>query len=145
MVNAWAQDSDVASITGITVDDGTILAAQSIVENVCHRLFGIGKFRARDTEWLRKAVAYQAAWMSFQPDLFFRVQASNVSGDGQSATSRTKADVYLAPLAGKAIKNLSWMKSRSLRAQTPFMDGARAYAPLDPALADDSNLDWGPM
>lgn len=144
-LNAWATASDVVEITQVEVDDPTIMAAQNIVESVCHRRYKQVLMRKSDLEWLRKAVSYQAAWMSFQPDLFFRSGTSNTAGDGQSQTLNTKADTYLAPLAGRAIKNLTWMKSRGLRVRTPFLDGDRSVGPLDAALADDSNLPWERM
>jgi hypothetical protein len=144
-INAWANSADVSEITQVEVDDAMILAAQGIVESVCHRTYKQVLFKKTDIGWLRKAVAYQAAWMSFQPDLFFRTGTTNTSGDGISMTVATKADNYLAPLAGRAIKNLSWMRSRSVRVRTPFLDGSSSTTPLDPSLADDSNLPWDPM
>ncbi|MCA1438568.1 hypothetical protein I6F33_37555, partial [Bradyrhizobium sp. BRP20] len=69
MVDAWAQAQDVLDITGEEVDDTVIAHAQSHIEMACGRLYeDTPRMGTRDLAWLKKAVAYQAAWLPHQPD-----------------------------------------------------------------------------
>lgn len=127
---AWATLADCTSIAGsapglipgqTATPQGTLNVAQAMIEDAVNRTEAAeGSFRARDLEWLKKAVVWQAAWLPSQPGILGRVMAQSVTQDGTSAQFRSAADQTLAPLAQRAIKNLSWMGSRSLRTTTRF-------------------------
>jgi hypothetical protein len=142
VASSWASISEVADITGQTITQEQLLSAQSVIEITTNRTMAASGFiRTRDLLWLKRGVAYQAVWMASQPDLFSRTALSEVSQDGFVAKFDSKASVYLGPLAQRALKNLSWVRSRSVRMQSAFIDGDRAETAQN-ALGDDSLEMW---
>lgn len=120
MVDTWATAANVFTLTKTTVDDATVTMAQANIDLVAGRLPAdadrIGK---RDQYWLKLAVAYQAAWIPSQPDLFERLDVTSTSsGSGGHALAPTA--LRLAPLALDALKRVSWLRSRSLRVRAPY-------------------------
>lgn len=112
---AWATTSDVATLTGATVTSGDVTVAQAVVEAFVNRTQdAAAAFTARDVDTLKKAVAFQAAWIAGQPGYLSRMGATSVQQDGLSTTLTNPADMTLAPLAQRAIKNLSWMGTRTI-------------------------------
>lgn len=121
----WATLTDVttitgatpAAVTGTTTDGaGTLALAQSMVEDHVNRTEDAnGGMKARDLVALKKAVAWQCAWLPGQPGILQRVGVEGVSQDGMNAQYRSPADQLIAPMAQRALKNLSWMGTRSLR------------------------------
>lgn len=138
----WATTADVLSLTGKTVTDEQLAQANSVVEVRGGRLYSISATRigARNTEWLKRAVAYQAAWMLRQPDYFGRMDVTAISQDGRSSTLRD-GGMELAPLARVALNRCSWMRSRSMHVRSAFQDGTGAAS--DPSIDTDDD-DWGP-
>lgn len=123
-MTAWATAADCAGITSITPDDATLALAQSTVEDAVNRTPDADEsFTTRDLNWLKKAVAYQAAWIPSQPGLLARVGTTGISQDGLNATYGSRADLLLSPLAQRALKNLTWMGSRSIhvRNRDPYL------------------------
>jgi hypothetical protein len=154
---AWATLDDCEDITGsepgivpgvTTTAAGTLALAHSIVRTHVGRTEAAANaMTARDLVWLREAVCWQAAWLPGQPGLLQRVGVQGVSQDGLSAQYRSHADQLLAPLAQRALKNLSWMGTRSLRTTTR---PARGDAP-EPGLTaaswatTDPETGWEPL
>lgn len=113
---AWATVADVTTLTGTTPTDPQLAAAQAVIEVHCNRTEAAAdSFRLRDLVWLRQAVAWQAVWQAAQPGYETRQGIANASQDGASFAYRTAADQTLAPLAQRALKNCSWMGTRTLR------------------------------
>lgn len=112
----WAAALDVQQLTGKVVGDDDVLQAQAVVELLGGALVtaaGASVLSTRNLDWLRRAVAYQAAFMVEYPDYFTRMDVSVFTQDGTSAT--IKADgLVLAPLARRCIKRLSWRGMRTL-------------------------------
>ena len=105
---AWATISECTAITGVTPDAATLALAQSSVEDHVNRGPDVtDSLYARDLYWLKKAVAWQAAWLPAQHDLLTRTGVQTVTQDGMSAQFRTPADQLLSPHAQRALKNLS--------------------------------------
>lgn len=70
----------------------------------------------RDRRWLAMAEAYQAAWMAPKPGLLdHRESHTSTSADGVSVQRESPSDVYLAPLAARVLKNLSWIGARTVQ------------------------------
>lgn len=112
---AWATTSDVTTLTGATVTSGDVTLAQTVVEAYVNRTEdAAASFTARDVDTLKKAVAFQAAWLAGQPGYLTRMGATSVQQDGLSTTLTNPADMTLAPLAQRVIKNLSWMGTRTV-------------------------------
>lgn len=144
MVDAWAAAQQVTDATGVTVTDAQLAQAQATVEVFCNRIYAdTERIRARDVYWLGRAVAYQAAWLKGQYDLATRLDSSQVQQDGVVASLGEHAMV-LAPMAARALRRISWMRSRTLHVRSPFEDGSSwGVDPLSDA-SDDSQV-WRPM
>lgn len=112
----WATTDDVTDLTRVTVDDETLAMAQGVVE-----LFsGVTEtqtddFSVRDLRHLKMAVAYQASFISANPEMFGRAGVQQFAQDGISFTatnslSKQSADdvLVLSPLSRLALRRLSW-------------------------------------
>lgn len=142
----WATAADVFGLTGVGVSDQTVLQANAAVEVVAGRTYSLGSNRTgrTDTEWMRRAVSYQAAWLLEQPDAFQRMDLLNLSAGGRGATL-TPTGVVLAPMARWALRRVSWLRSRSVRIRTEFVDGGQALAPSATAEVNDELETWEPI
>lgn len=136
---AWATVGDVAAYTGKEVAQELLTQAQAQVEIAARvyssrtYLYGqtpvIGQtigLTAQDSQLLRMAVAYQAAWLAAQPGIYDRSEVTSIGQDGVSA-NYTGTGLTLSPHAKNAIKRLSWSGSRSVsignaRAQQNLVD-----------------------
>lgn len=145
----WATVSDVLTYTGLTVESAEVLRAQAIIE-----LFAgagatvegtsddaniVGGYNLR---LLKKAVAYQAGWMTEHPDVFTNVDVTNFSQDGASASQGHANAALLAPLAKRCLDRLTWNLSplkAHHRRQPWYNTGNR-----DSAVRDDE-LPWIPL
>lgn len=149
----WASVSRVQSITGSTVTEDVLAGAQGVIELYSGRTYAgssvNGSIRAKDLGWLEKAVAYQAAWMPTQPGYYGKHSVKEVSQDGAqivyagSTQANNSALIMLAPLAMRALKNVSWMRSRSIKVKAPSFKGDH------PSYGDykrnDDHPGWMPM
>lgn len=124
--NLWANVGDVKAVTGRDVSASSISQAQTQIEIITRVLSSQAylygqvpqagqsiKLGAGDSQMLKWAVAYQAAWIEAQPDLYERSDVSSISQDGVSA-SYGNTGLTLSPHAKQCIKRLSWMGSRSV-------------------------------
>jgi hypothetical protein len=144
-LGTWATTQDVLSVSGATVTDAQLLQAQNIIDLFSGRPYTTSEYvNTRDRHWLKLAVAYEAAWIPRQPDLFGRMNFSGLTQDGNTITLRDNA-ALLAPMARQALKKVSWLKSRSLHVQSPFLDGSAPLSANPSAEANDAFQDWQPM
>lgn len=114
--STWATTQDVRDLTGVTVTDAQVMMATAVIEtDGGARLVKLDdKYVSdRNLDWLRRAVAYQAAWMIAHPDYFIRMDVANLSQDGVSATFR-RDSMTLAPLAKRCLGRLSWRGTRTV-------------------------------
>jgi hypothetical protein len=139
----WGNPTDCANITGALVTDAQMAQAQNILDSVTNRTPAVsGSIAPRDLVWLKRALCYQAAWQLGQFDLFTRSDVDGVNQDGVTAKNNSRTANFLAPLAARTLKNVSWLKGKSLRMQTPFVD--RSGAATDPMI-DDTIWNWQMM
>jgi hypothetical protein len=133
----WATADDVLNITGKTVDQGVVGQAIGVIEMKAGRTVETAlRLTSASKEWLRRAVAYQAAWMAdpSNADLLARLDVTGISQDGVSATGSGADWQFVAPLARMALKRVRWRGTRSIdlvpaigdRVVGPF--GTRRYA-----------------
>jgi len=113
-VEAWATASDVLAITGQAVSGPQLAVAQGVVELHVGRTTD-AVMTVRDLSWLKRAVSWQAAWLVGQYGFLFRSTVTNVSQDGVSTSFPDLSAITLGPLCRRAINNLSWTGTRSLR------------------------------
>lgn len=148
---AWATISQVANITGISVSNGTLLDANEIIEIFAGRTTAtpLTSFKARDLEWLKKAVAWQAAWLPEQPGYKARHWIKEIIQDGTnivyvgSSEPANPAMVALAPLAARALKNVSWLSGRSIRLRPP--DAPPGGLSYEEYKSNDEHGGWRPL
>ena len=139
----WATGADVTTLTGRPADDEMIAQAQAMIELAIGRTetTGSAEMTARDLDWLRRAVAYQAVWMAGQPDLYTRLDVSMLAQDGMSTTFKGGALVY-SPLAKAALKKLSWTGGTRSIAVEPFCPPVQRRYPVGGPVVDYG--DWEP-
>lgn len=133
----WATAADVLSLTGATVTDAQLTQANAALELHAGRLYtdAVTRTGTRDIEWMRRACAYQAAWMLSQPDMFSRIDMSAMTQGGRAVGLKDHA-LVLAPNAKRALARVSWLRSRSLHVRSPFQDG------LGPAVLGGPIMDY---
>ncbi|MBA5222226.1 hypothetical protein [Streptomyces griseoaurantiacus] len=150
ILGTWASTADVEDITGVTVTEAQLRRAQSVIDMVSGRTYEIHDLlvrenRARDLRWLQQAVAYQAAWMISQPDMFTRMNVTSVNQDTSQAQMGASA-LTLAPLARRALNRVSWMGTRSVQVQRARSTG-RGVQPAGSPVYDYDGEEplWRPL
>lgn len=142
----WCTTDDVLIITGSTVTQAQLLQAGFTIDIACARAYAVDGTRigSRDLYFLSRACAWQAVWLASQPDAFNRIDALDIS-QGRSRTQLRDTAMFLSPFARKALKRVSWLKTRSLHVKSPFQDGmgVAGVNPLSSA-ADDLGP-WTPI
>lgn len=112
---------DVERLTRATVDAETIDVAAGIIELVAGRSTEVwSKLRPGDQRILKQATAYQAAWIASHPEAFTAMDVSYFQQLDQRVDLRGPDSLYLAPLAKRALKRLSWRGIRSVPLSTDF-------------------------
>lgn len=100
---------DVTTITTKVPTSDNLVIAESVIELYAGApLTDPAIFGAHDTRVLRKAIAFQAVWLSGQVEYTSRSAVSSQSADGASVSAANQAQMTLAPLAALALRQLSW-------------------------------------
>ncbi|NDB90868.1 MAG: hypothetical protein EB166_08685, partial [Thaumarchaeota archaeon] len=108
--------TQVKTITGKIVNAGLVERAQYAIEAY------VGKFEAdiedtRDLEILKRATAYQAAYMLNNEDVVFEQMAVSTTGQNDAYTTFKPGDKtapFIAPMAIMMCDKLSFMRARSV-------------------------------
>lgn len=108
--------TQVKTITGKTVNAGLVERAQYAIEAY------VGKFEAdvedtRDIEILKRATAYQAAYMLNNEDIVYEQMAVSTTMQNDASTtfkSGDKVSPFIAPMAVMMCDKLSFMRARSV-------------------------------
>lgn len=115
---AWALSTDVEATVGRGVDASVLAQANNQITVFANRTPDAADgMAARDLYWLKAAACWQAAWLDQQPAVDGRSAHTSLSTDGQSVTQDAEYQIVLAPLAARALRNLSWKSSRSVDVQ----------------------------
>lgn len=112
----FATTTEVKTITGKIVDAALVARAQYVIEAY------VGKFEAevtdtKDDEILKRAVAYQAAYMLNNEDIVYEQMAVSTTGQSDAYTTFKQGDnvsPFIAPMAVMICSKLSFMRSRSI-------------------------------
>jgi hypothetical protein len=143
MVNAWAGAQDVINATGVSVTDQQLAQAQAAIEVFSNRIYAdTDRMRTRDLHWLGQAVAYQAAWIAGQFGLETRLDATQIQQDQVSSTL-TGDGLVLAPMAARALRKVSWMRSRTVHIRSA-VEGAGPLVGNPLSDGSDDSLVWAP-
>lgn len=113
----FANVSDTKTITGKNVDEPLIQRAQFVIEAY------VGKMEsevsdANDLEILKRATAYQAAYMLNNEDIVFEQMMVSTTGINDSYTTFKQDDEFspfVAPMARITCKRLSFLRGRSVK------------------------------
>jgi hypothetical protein len=148
----WASVAETLSYTSITVSSTTLDSAQAMVElfaDVTEASSDEDLISAKNLRLLKLAVAYQAAWMTSQPDLFTRSDVGLMTQDGISFTSPHANSNVLSPMAKRAIDRLSWRRNRTQRIRPMQPKNINDADFSDPtnndASLEDNTLGWEPL
>jgi hypothetical protein len=117
----FATIAEVLAITGVTVTDPDIYKAQALIETAAGRPEELIPLTATtDLLWLKKATAYQCAYIKDDPlSIFEQANVESVTQDGGFKVVFGDRNVWLAPASQQALQNLSWRKSRTIKTE-PF-------------------------
>jgi hypothetical protein len=112
----FATTTQVKTITGKVVNAGLVERAQYVIEAY------VGKLEAdvtdtRDLELLKRATAYQTAYMLNNEDIVFEQMAVSTTMQNDASTTFKAGDTvspFIAPMAVMVCSKLSFMKTRSV-------------------------------
>jgi hypothetical protein len=141
----WAQIADVLAITGVTVTQLQLAQANAIIEIFARRTYALAAPHTgtRDLEWMKRAVAFQAAWMPGQPDIWTRLDVTMIS-EGRKSIGLKEQTLMVAPLARMALSRVSWQKSRSIHIRAPWQDGMSPISSDPDSAGNDFFETWTP-
>lgn len=137
---AWATLQQVEDVTGVEVTAPQLAAAQSVIEIYANRTSDTdhdATLSARDVNALKQAVSWQAVWQAQQAGYETRSAFRQFDQDGLRVAADAQSDIMLAPLAARALRNLSWKGSRTVTI-SPTTVGVGAHPDLIDYL-DESN------
>lgn len=139
----WASVAEVLAITGQGVETVDVAVASGVIDIYANRTESASAgLMARDLGWLKSATAWQCVWQKDQPGYEARSVASSYSQDGLTVSHTAEWNVALAPLAARALKNLSWKGSRTLRVANVRVPVGLANARDFTNEASDRLTDW---
>lgn len=136
--------ADVLAVTGASATSAQVAAADGVVTLFVNRESSASaSVHPRDLACIRAAIAWQTPWQAGQPDFLTRSQFDTVNQDGLSISTAAQWAKILSPLAARALKNLSWKGSRTLRT-TPVDEpsGRNVDFTLE---ASDRYSNWQPL
>jgi hypothetical protein len=144
-VGTWAQLADVVALTGVTVTQLQLSTANAIIEIFARRLYGVAGPRTgtRDLEWMKRAVAFQAAWMQGQPDFFTRLDVTTIT-EGRKSIGLKEQTLMVAPMARMALSRVSWQKTRSIHVRSAWQDGMTPISSDPDSAGNDFYESWTP-
>lgn len=118
---SWATPVEASALTGKNITQSELNMAQGILE-IWVGVISTDRqenMKSRDIGLLKKAEAYQAAWMQSKPDLLARSDVDNVIQDDLQFSKADFDTHVLAPLAKASIMKLSWRRARTIDPLTP--------------------------
>ena len=129
-----ASTTDVKNITGKIVNNQLVTRAQYIIESYVGKLESEVTI-AKDLTLLKRAVAYQSAYMVNNEDLVYEQMSVSTTGQNDAYTTfrqGDKASPWIAPMAVMSCEKLSFIKSRSIKTgrmdrTISFPDGSLMY------------------
>lgn len=112
---AWATVSEVADITGQQVSVSELARADAVVTLYSGRTADDqDNIRKPDLYWLKHATAWQSVWQEAQVSFETRSSVGSVDQDDVRVSFDHEWQAVLSPLAARALRNLSWKRSRRI-------------------------------
>lgn len=105
----------VEELTGIGVTRGDCMIAQAVIEAVTGKVEERVE-SAQDFELLTRATAYQSVYIAENRDTVFKQVRLRMlrENDYQVSFPQESMSPFIAPLAEFALRNLSWLRTRSI-------------------------------
>lgn len=142
VTGTWCSLADVTTITRATVTSDQLAAASAVISIYANRNpSSLPNLTERDTYWLKQACAWQARWQSQQPGYDQKSSIDSVNQDNTQVSYSKEWQISLAPLAARALKNLSWKASRSVRISNHLLPPRLDFVNE----ASDPWSDWEPL
>lgn len=139
---AWASIEETLRYTGITVTEEELEQAQIMIELFTEVTEDSSpNIGPKNSRYLKMAVAYQAAWITQHPDLFTHVDVGNMIQDGLQFNPANANAFLLAPMASRAIRRLSWKRTRTLRVR-PRRNRYTGGASIHNSPLEDDRVEW---
>ena len=118
----WATINETLGYTRISVEQEDLDSAQFMIElfadvtyNQTADASGAALIGAKNFRLLKMATAYQAAWITQHPDLFTHTDINSINQDGIFYVHQHENSYLLAPMARRALKRLSWNRTKNIR------------------------------
>lgn len=123
----WATLDDVRDVTGSGAEAVELAAARSVISIYANRTEDMADaITARNLYWLKVATCWQTVWQRDQPGFNAQQVVASFSQDGESVSYTAEWNLTLAPMAARALKNLSWKASRTLNTPNSRVPAGRA-------------------
>ncbi|HEX8106102.1 MAG TPA: hypothetical protein VF516_00175 [Kofleriaceae bacterium] len=145
-MGTWATIETVFAVTRREVSEDDLALAQSIIEDFAGTDVDFTDDSAigtRNQRYLRKAVCWQAAWLSTHPDALDAMDVTGVSGDGVSAQHATDTAAFMAPMARRCLNRVTW-RNGPIRIRPGRRAGVVDSGDRDDAVRDDAFV-WSPL
>lgn len=127
-MTTWNTAAEASAVTNVSLTTGDLQLASSILEIYVGvtpaARTAIEAKSKRDLRLLKKAEAFQAAWMKQKPALLERSDVDNVIQDSLQFSKSDQDAHVIAPLAKAAIQRLSWRSARTIDPLTPSQAAA---------------------
>lgn len=120
---SWATAEQALADTGHTVATDVLSQASTVITLYAGVTEDMptASITTRDRYWLRLATSYQAAWLASKPGYFDQREShTDMSADNERVSRESEAQLMLAPLAARSLRNLSWIGTRSVRTTPPL-------------------------
>lgn len=150
-MDTWCTLDEASELTNTPISQGSLNLANSIIEvwagvtPVDHdKIFAR---RKRDILLLKKAEAFQAAWLEGKPAVLQRSDTDQVIQDGLQYSKGDRDMHVLAPLAKASLVQLSWRRDRTVSPLTPDQAAVlrkKIYPDVSREFFDFDEDDWGP-
>lgn len=144
---SWASEAEVLALTGVEATEAQISQAQGVIDLFSGVVEGVEDLSVRDTRLLRMATAYQAVWMASQIDVLSRTTVHRIDQDGAVIWVDEPNDFILAPLAKRALAQLSWNKRTGTR--VVCAGGPRLFRNIEEYgaawMRDETDDPWRPL
>lgn len=141
---AWATLADVREVTGSGAEAVELAAADSVISIYANRTSDAAEaMSSRNLHWLKVATCWQTVWQRDQPGFDSQQVVASFSQDGESVSYTGEWNLTLAPMAARALKNLSWKASRTIRTPNARVPAGRSADFLNEA--SDWHSGWRPL
>lgn len=138
-MTTWATPAEAGVITNKSVSQEDLDTAQGVIDLYSNvSIEASGAVGNRNLRWLKYAVSWQAVWQAARVDYGTAMDVDQVTQDGHTFSKGNVDAHILSPVARRALRKLSWNKTRTLDPLSPDEAIALKYGGYS-----GDGLDWG--